>query len=210
MRARGVGGLSGIAGVVLAAGASRRLGRSKQLEILAGETLLARAVRVAIEAGLEPVYCVVEKCVLGKPYDVSSRPAQPVPCTLLVNDGAAEGMAASIRLGVSAAIERKAGGVILMACDQPAVTAEHLRKLMQAGTEVVASGYASRRGVPAYFPASAFDGLLKLRGDVGARELLQRAKCIELQGGELDVDTPEELQRARELFGRTDLSKTAD
>ena len=97
-----------------------------------------------------------------------------------------------------------------MACDQPAVTADHLRKLMQSGMEVVASGYASRRGIPAYFPASAFEGLLKLRGDVGARELLQRAKCIELQGGELDIDTPEELQRARELFERTDRSESAD
>ena len=65
---------------------------------------------------------------------------------------------------------------------------------------MVASEYAGRRGVPAYFPASAFKELMGLRGDVGARELLRGARAVELPGGELDVDTPEDLARARELF----------
>jgi molybdenum cofactor cytidylyltransferase len=85
-------------------------------------------------------------------------------------------------------------------CDMPAVTAAHLRSLMVSG-EVTASLYAGRRGVPAYFPASCFRELMELRGDVGAKGLLSSAPFVELVGGELDIDTAEDLERARQLFG---------
>ena len=187
-----------IAGIVLAAGASRRLGEAKQGVRLGPETLLERAVRVAVEAGLEPVVVVVsaglklEDCV-GKVDGFR----------VLINEAAEEGMASSIRVGVGVAFVGQGGadGVVVMACDQPAVTAGHLRALMAGGDEVVGSEYAGRRGVPAYFPRRVFGELMELRGDVGARELLQGARCVELVGGELDVDTREELERARELFG---------
>jgi molybdenum cofactor cytidylyltransferase len=184
------------AGVVLAAGASRRLGRPKQMVEIGGETLLVRAVRAAVEAGLEPVFVVI-----SAGQDVVFGVDRVVGCRVLVNEGAEEGMASSIRVGVGAAEEARAGGVVVMACDQPAVSAAHLRLLVASEDEVVASEYAGRRGVPAYFPAAVFGELMALRGDVGARELLKGAKSVELVGGELDVDTVEELERARELFG---------
>lgn len=93
-------------------------------------------------------------------------------------------------------------GVVVMTCDQPAVSAAHLRGLAGgAGEVVVASAYAGRRGVPAYFPARMFGELMELRGDAGARELLRGARAIALPDGELDVDTEEVLARARMLFG---------
>jgi molybdenum cofactor cytidylyltransferase len=189
-----------VAGIVLAAGSSRRLGEPKQLVFLGGETLLERAARVAREAGLDPVYIVFGVAVSGG-HGVDFGVGKMGSCTPLLNEGAAEGMASSIRVGVEAAAEAGVDGVVVMACDQPAVTAGHLWELMAGGGEVVASEYAGRRGVPAYFPASAFAALMELRGDVGARELLRGARGVELPGGELDVDTPEELARARELFG---------
>jgi molybdenum cofactor cytidylyltransferase len=185
-----------VAGIVLAAGASRRLGEPKQLVFLGGETLLERAARVVREAGLNPIYVVV-----SGGHDVDFGVGKMDGCTPLFNEGASEGMASSIRVGVRAAAEAGADGVVVMACDQPAVSAGHLRELMAGGSEVVASEYAGRRGVPAYFPASAFKELVELRGDVGARELLRGARAVELPGGELDVDTVEDLERARELFG---------
>jgi CTP:molybdopterin cytidylyltransferase MocA len=109
-----------------------------------------------------------------------------------------EGMASSIRAGVNAA--PGADGILLMTCDQPAVTAAHLRTLI-AADRVCASAYSGRRGVPAYFPAALFPDLLRLTGDTGARGLLQDAPAIELAGGDLDVDTGEQLSHARELFG---------
>jgi molybdenum cofactor cytidylyltransferase len=70
-----------------------------------------------------------------------------------------------------------------------------------ASGELTASSYAGRRGVPAYFPVASFPLLVELHGDVGARDLLRSARCMELSGGELDVDTEKDLARARELFG---------
>lgn len=179
------------AGIVLAAGASKRLGMPKQLVEIGGETLLARAVRVVHEAELEP--CLV---VVSGDYDVPDLDA----CTVLLNEQAREGMASSIRLGVSSAQAAGVDGVVIVACDQPAVTTVHLRLLVAGGDEVVASAYAGRCGVPAYFPARVFGELMELRGDVGARELLRAARVVELAGGELDVDTVEELALARERY----------
>jgi molybdenum cofactor cytidylyltransferase len=182
-----------IAAVVLAAGASKRLGEPKQLIAIAGETLLERAVRTAREAGCEPV-----TVVLGAASDAIRERCDLSDAVVVLNDAWEEGMASSIRVGVAAV--DGADGVVLMACDQPAVTADHLRKLLATG-EVMASAYAGRRGVPAYFPASSFPVLMQLRGDAGARELLREAPVVELSGGELDVDTATELARATRLFG---------
>jgi len=182
--------------VILAAGASRRLGAPKQLEILSGETLLERAVRVAQEAGLGSVYVVadaVDRAVTAE--------AERLGCEVVPNEDAEEGMASSIRAGVRAAGET-AASVLIMTCDQPAVSAAHLRLLAGPDGGVTASGYAGRRGVPACFPARVFGELLALRGDAGARDLLREARAIELEYGEIDVDTAEELERARGIFGR--------
>lgn len=173
------------AAVVLAAGASTRFGSPKQLARLGGETLLERAVRVAREAGCSPVVVVLgasaaqirAECLLGDAH-------------VVVNDDWATGMGGSIACGVRALDD--VDGCVVMTCDMPAVTSAHLRLLMVSG-EVAASAYAGRRGVPAHFPASRFDELLRLRGDKGAHELLRAAKSLELPGGELDIDTPEDL-----------------
>jgi molybdenum cofactor cytidylyltransferase len=76
---------------------------------------------------------------------------------------------------------------------------KHLGLLM-ARAEVKASRYAGRNGVPAFFPARYFEKLTELTGDTGARELLAEARYEELENGELDVDTVEDLKRARALF----------
>jgi molybdenum cofactor cytidylyltransferase len=180
-----------VAAVVLAAGASRRLGQPKQDVMLAGETLLERTVRIASLAGLDPVYVVVSQ---------QQPPASLASATILVNLDAAEGMASSIRTGVLAAIRGGSQGAAILACDQPAVTPEHLRDIVGDGAAIVASAYAGRKGVPAYFPAAAFAVLLELRGDTGARDLLANASAIELVSGDLDIDTAEDLARAQILY----------
>jgi CTP:molybdopterin cytidylyltransferase MocA len=108
-----------VAAVILAAGFSRRLGRSKQTLVIAGETLLQRAVRTAREAGLTPIIVVVN----------SQAKVQVDGCILVINEQAAEGMAASIRAGIAVAQDHAVDGALLMTCDQVAVTPEHLRAL---------------------------------------------------------------------------------
>jgi CTP:molybdopterin cytidylyltransferase MocA len=186
-----------IAAAVLAAGASTRLGEPKQLAKLAGETLLERAVRTAREAGCEPVVVV-----LGAEQERVRAGCALGDAVTAVNDEWREGMASSIRVGIRTLLANASAveGAVVMTCDQPAVTAAHLRALAARGA-VTASGYAGRRGVPAYFPAAAFAGLMALRGDAGARELLVAAGAVELPGGELDVDTAAELKEAERRFG---------
>jgi CTP:molybdopterin cytidylyltransferase MocA len=183
-----------IAAVILAAGASTRLGESKQLAMLAGETLLERAVRVAREAGLSPVVAVVRDAALISP--LQAHGAQ-----VLLNRKFHEGMSTSIHAGASWVEGMKANGVVLMTCDQPAVTAQHLRELCADPDSIAGSGYAGKIGIPAYFPSSQFGELMKLSGDAGARELLRRARAVSNESLALDIDTEDDLKRARKLFG---------
>ena len=187
--------MSEVGAIVLAAGASTRFGTPKQLALLAGETLLARAVRVAGAAGCAPVIAVV-----GANAELLSGDGSLAGARLVVNPDWAEGMASSIRAGVRA-LAGEAEGVILMTCDQPAVTSAHLRLLAARDPqEISASSYAGRLGVPAYFPALFFPELLSLAGDRGAHALLASAPAVPLLGGELDIDTPERLAIARSLY----------
>jgi molybdenum cofactor cytidylyltransferase len=185
------------AAVVLAAGASRRLGSPKQMAWLGGETLLERSVRMVREAGLAPIVVV-----LGAEWELVLGRSSLGDAVTVVNQDWAEGMASSIRLGVKTLqlMATDLEGVLLMTCDQPAATVQHLQ-LVVAGNELKSSQYAGKKGVPAYFPTEYFGRLMGLRGDAGARELLVEARSIELPGGELDVDTVEDLDKARRLFG---------
>jgi CTP:molybdopterin cytidylyltransferase MocA len=208
------------AAVILAAGSSSRLGQPKQLVMLHEETLLDRAIRIAIEAGSAPVYVVLganaEAIRAGSKYLHSVIPTErhdPIspnsvisteratrvekPVVVLQNESWQEGIASSIRTGVHAAA--KAEAILLLTCDQPAVNAEHLRLLLEAAkqTSIAASSYAGRIGIPAVFPEKFFEELLQLRGDTGARPLLNKKTkeiiTLPLADGELDIDTPEDL-----------------
>ena len=154
-----------IVALVLAAGFSRRLGRPKQDVIFDGETLLARARRIASEVADDVILVTREN-----------------------NPHAEEGMASSIRAGVSAA---PAGSRILITlCDQPLVTADHLRALIAIDAPIVATGYSGIAGVPAIFAPDFVPELLALRGDVGARAIIERhgAHVIAFEAAAKDLD----------------------
>jgi CTP:molybdopterin cytidylyltransferase MocA len=183
--------------IILAAGASRRLGQPKQLIQIGDEILLERTIRVVREAGIEAVVVV-----LGAHREEILARSDLSRVNVIENPDWAEGIASSICAGVSAseAADPKASEVMLLACDQPALTAEHLRAMVDAsrnGAAIVASLYAGATGIPAIFPASQFERLLALRGDQGARLLLREPQCevipVPFDGGEVDVDTPADL-----------------
>jgi molybdenum cofactor cytidylyltransferase len=182
-----------IAAVILAAGSSKRLGQPKQLIEIAGTTLLHRAVSVAIAARLSPVIVVVNNAELIQPLKAMGAQA-------MVNPRHLEGMATSIHAGVELARRINSSGVVIMACDQPAVIADHLRELIAQPDIMSGSGYAGKIGIPAYFPADNFGDLLQLEGDAGARALLCNARAVLAEDLTLDIDTQQDLDRARALF----------
>lgn len=187
-----------IASVVLAAGLSTRLGRPKQLELLAGETLIERTVRVAQQAGLSPVFVVVlEREWMPR--------LQALGAVAIRNEHSVQGLASSIRVGVEAAGSHALDGLVLMTCDQVAMTAEHLRELCTRAEDVCGSRYAGKVGVPAYFPRSSFAALLTLGGDKGAKDLLRGARAVDCESLALDVDTEADLERAREFLAQCEI-----
>ncbi len=179
-----------VAAVLLAAGASQRLGWPKQTAILGAETLLQRAVRVARQAGLSPILVVVRESWMAQGLG---------DCEVVLNPFAKEGVASSIRCGVERARTLGAVGAALMSCDQVALRPEHLRQICAQTDRVTGSGYAGKIGIPVYFPASCFPSLLELQGDVGARDLLRGAASVADEALGLDVDTEADLVRARSI-----------
>lgn len=191
-----------LAAIVLAAGASRRLGQPKQLLRLGGETLIERAIRLANEAGADPVFVI-----LGAHFEriCAAIPFNQLPHAILViNDEWAKGMASSIHTALRplSIVAPQAEGALILSCDQPRLTAAHLRALFQAfraqpAPAIVASAYAGVLGIPAVFPREAFENLRALRGDKGARALLMQPPCplisLPFPGGEIDIDEPDDL-----------------
>jgi CTP:molybdopterin cytidylyltransferase MocA len=182
-----------VAAIILAAGASRRLGQPKQLVEYKGETLIARAVRIAHEAELQPVIVV-----LGAERDAVRAAVRDERVVIVENDAWSEGIASSMRAGLEA-LGPDVSGALMMPCDQPRLSAEHLTRMMHsfANGVIVASTYAGVRGVPAIFPPGTWSELMKLSGDVGARRLLQDPAWpvveVAFEGGEVDIDAPEDL-----------------
>ena len=185
--------------IILAAGASRRLGQPKQLVRIAGEGLLARTLRIVREAECEPVLVV-----LGAHREEIAAVVDLSEVEVILNPDWEQGIATSIQAGIRAlqGVDPDSNAAFILVCDQPRLTAEHLRKLVDAHVRageqaIVASGYAGTSGIPAIFPASQFTSLLALRGDAGARQLLRTPGnflvTVEFQEGEIDIDTPSDL-----------------
>ena len=105
-----------VAGVVLAAGSSTRMGRNKLFFELDGETLLRRVVRRAIGAGLDPVIVVV-----GHEGERAGTELSGLSCVTVVNPDHAEGINRSLQTGISHVPERARAAVVMLA-DMPFVT----------------------------------------------------------------------------------------
>jgi molybdenum cofactor cytidylyltransferase len=194
------------AAVILAAGASTRLGQPKQLVTIDKESLLSRSVRIAFESGIDDVFVV-----LGAHADaLRQHLGQATKAVLLENPDWQQGMATSIHAGVHAALAHTPppDAIVLLTCDQPAVTPFHLVQLQLLADEepprIAASTYADRVGVPAVVPQQYFAELLALAGDTGARQILRThaadIQTVALPHGELDLDTPESLAAIHQLW----------
>jgi CTP:molybdopterin cytidylyltransferase MocA len=182
--------------ILLAAGASTRLGRAKQLIEIDGEPLLRRIAR-ALLATL-PHELVV---VLGHDAARMNAAIDGLPLRCVVAADHASGMSASLRAGI-AGLDRHCDGALVALTDQPALNVMHLLVLRDAWRDAreraVASAYAGVIGVPALLPRRWFAQVGTLRGDVGARELLRAREheviAVAAPALARDLDTPADLR----------------
>ena len=188
--------------VILAAGASTRMGTPKQLLELDGKPLVVRAVEAALASPAWPVVVV-----LGA-HEEKIRPALArLPVLIAENPAWAEGMAASIRTGVTTfrQFSRALDAALIALCDQPAFSTAVIAQLVAAqgttGRSIVAAHYSGRNGAPALFMREHFPTLVALTGEEGARALLNgdltQVAAVDLPSLAFDLDTPGDFTAAR-------------
>jgi CTP:molybdopterin cytidylyltransferase MocA len=188
-----------VAAIVLAAGGASRFGSTKTLAVFRGRTLVRRAVDCATSGGCAPVYVVV-----GAGGEAIEREIRTTAAVVVANPAWRSGPGSSVRAGVTAAMrDPSVSAFLFLACDQPLLTAEVVRSLLDrfdgAAGRVVAASYAGTVGVPALFEASLGPLLLALPDDRGAKEILLRDPALLVRvpwdDGAKDVDRPGDLTR---------------
>jgi molybdenum cofactor cytidylyltransferase len=189
-----------VAGIVLAAGVSQRLGQNKLFLELEGETLLRRVVGRAIAAGLAPVLVVV-----GHEAERALREIASMSCEPVMNPDYALGVNVSLRAGVRALPAGVAAGVVLLG-DMPFVTTEMIatvvERFRQGDAALVVSDYEGVQAPPTLFDRSLLDEFLGMGADACSRHLVKRhrSEAAEVRWPATalaDIDVPDDYERAK-------------
>ncbi len=193
-----------VAGVVLAAGTSSRMGRNKLLLDVGGQSVLRRAVRTALEAGLEPLVVVV-----GHEAERARGELEGLPCERVLNPEYEEGIHSSLRTGIGAVPERCAAAVVLLA-DMPLVDAGMIRTLVERYREgaapLVVSDYEGVDAPPILYDRRLFPEFRTLEGEGCGKRVVKRhsAEAVRVRWPAralTDLDRPDDLDRVRAELG---------
>jgi len=188
-----------IGAIILAAGASTRLGYPKQLIEHEGVALVRRAATSALDAGARPALVVVG----ASSKEVTEALDGLDGVQILYNERWESGLASSLSAGLVALSADKAiDGALVMVVDQPLVDAVALGKLLAAFDDqhrIVASAYDDIVGVPVVIGSEHFPALMSLEGDQGAgrwlRSRLADVTQVDVASASVDIDTPEDAER---------------
>jgi len=196
-----------VGGILLAAGTSSRMGGNKLLLALAGETLLRRAARRALQAGLEPLIVV-----LGHEARRARAELEGLACAAVENPDYEQGITASLRAGLRALPGETQAAVVLLA-DMPFVTAEMISGLVEryrsSAAPLVVSDYQGVDAPPMLYDRALFGELESTAGGPGGgcgRRVVKRhrheAEVLSWPAAALaDCDVPEDYERARAAAG---------
>ncbi|MGD8758895.1 MAG: selenium cofactor biosynthesis protein YqeC [Anaerolineales bacterium] len=183
-----------VAGVVLAAGGSERLGRMKQLVQWRGKALVQYAIQAAIEGGLSPVVVVI-----GAEAEAVRQAIAAEAVSVVENRAWREGQSGSVIAGLRA-VESQAEAVMFLLSDVPFVGGELVRALVAEHRStlapLIAPSVEGQRATPVLFDRVAFHELHHLEGDQGGRALFDRfpSRSVPWQADILfDIDTPDDL-----------------
>jgi molybdenum cofactor cytidylyltransferase len=192
--------MNDIAIIILAAGSSSRMGQSKQLLLVDGEPLLLKTVKTALEVKAASVIVI-----LGAQDQQHATVIQNLAVDIVFNKVWEKGMGSSLKAGLQFIVTHVPAveSAIILVCDQPALTSEHLLNLIQtykiSGKSIIASYYSNTPGVPVLFGKPHFDELLHLDDSQGAKKIIQQnmavTEFIHFPEGTIDLDTPGDYQR---------------
>ena len=190
--------------IILAAGASSRMGKVKQLLPWKHTTLLGNAIEQALASKAEDVYVV-----LGANEQVISKEIEKDDITIIHNKNWSLGMGTSIAcaVGIIDKNPKKYDAVIIILVDQPLIDVSYINKLFNNILEygIIASKYKNRVGVPAIFNSKYFNELKELKGDIGARKLIMKyideVKTIDAFDKFHDIDSMESYENIYQLYG---------
>ncbi|WP_345976208.1 nucleotidyltransferase family protein [Sulfurimonas sp. HSL3-7] len=192
-----------IAAIILAAGSSSRMGRSKQLLRINGVSFVRKTAETALASQCSHVFVVT-----GAQEDAVRTELDGLDVTIVANPFWHAGMGSSIRSGIQAlkTDPHTYDAALFLLIDQPAVTTALLNTIIgtfKEGKNLVASAYADSVGVPALFAAAYFEALENLPADRGAKLLLKRhsadLKRIPFPEGAFDIDTQADFERLQTL-----------
>jgi molybdenum cofactor cytidylyltransferase len=194
----------GVAGVILAAGTSSRMGRNKLLLQLGGRSVLRRAVDTALAAGLDPVLVVV-----GHQREQAEAELRDARCKLVANPDYQDGVNTSLRTGIRAVPEGCPAAVVMLA-DMPLVTPAMLRTMLEqyrgGRAPLVVSSYDGIDAPPILYDRSLFDELRVLEGEGCGKKVVKRhtEEALRLPWPALaltDLDLPADVDRVRAQLG---------
>ena len=189
-----------VAAVVLAAGSSTRMGRNKLLLQLDGESLVRRAVRAAVGAGVDQVVVV-----LGHEEPRVRAELDGLPCIIVVNPDHAHGVGTSLQTGVRQAAA-EADAIVVVLADMPFVTAAMIATLVErhraTGAPLVVSHYGDVQAPPTLYGRALFAELLSIPGERCAKQVVRRheqeAEVVAWPVDALrDIDVPGDYDGAR-------------
>lgn len=191
-----------VAGIVLAAGASTRLGRNKLFVELEGESLLRRAVRQVSNAGLDPVVVV-----LGHEADRAREELVGLQIEPVLNADYLQGVNSSLRAGITAVSQATAAVVVL--ADMPFVTTAMIATLVDryrtSSAPLVISDYGGVNAPPMLYDRSLFNELLSMQGEGCGKQVVKRHRDEALvvvwpEDALTDLDVPEDYDRVKALI----------
>ncbi|HEX9747751.1 MAG TPA: nucleotidyltransferase family protein [Methylomirabilota bacterium] len=189
-----------IAGVVLAAGLSRRMGQAKLLMPVGGRAIVRYAVESVLAGGVDSVWVVT-----GPDVEPIAAALAGLEVQIAVNPAPEEGQAGSLRAGI-AALPASVDAVLVALGDQPSLAPTIIPALLAARRTspklIVAPRYRDGQGNPVLFKREIFPELLRLTGDQGARPIIQkepaRVEWVELDlPMPPDVDTQDDYEKIR-------------
>lgn len=187
-----------ITAIILAAGASTRMGKSKQLLPVNGQPLLIHTVQTARQADVKNVVVV-----LGANHEEHEASLKGLAVDIVINPNWQRGMGSSLKAATNHVLAEHPAvdAVVMLVCDQPGITPAHLNTLIRQHKKslspVVASYYADTAGVPALFHKSTFQELLNLDDRQGAQKIIRQQanlSVVNFPAGAIDLDTPEDYE----------------